>query len=241
MFYLGMRSRKSEGMGLGFASLTIVFLLQVAGPPAAHADNSFALKFHAYQSAIRDGKSAFDKKDFKAAVGQYSKAIELSLFEAQSYFKRGVSLFKTGKEKEAVGDFNKSLIINPRMSSAYAYRGMCREKLGEYVAALKDYTSALAINPSDAGLHNNLAWLYATAGDEKVKDKTEALEHAKKAAELSHGKNAEILDTLARAYFINGQIKEAVEAEKKALKLSPDNERFKKSVRIYEQAIPTLP
>ena len=46
-----------------------------------------------------------------------------------------------------------------------------------------------------------------------------ALEHARKAAQFSNEKNAEILDTLARALFVNGKIKEAEETEKKALGL----------------------
>ena len=40
---------------------------------------------------------------------------------------------------------------------------------------------------------------------ENIQDKAKALEHAKKAAELSKEDNAEISDTLARVYFINGQ------------------------------------
>jgi len=44
---------------------------------------------------------------------------------------------------------------------------------------------------------------------------------------LSDEKNAEILDTLAMVYFVNGKIKDAVGTEQKALKLEPDNERFK--------------
>jgi hypothetical protein len=40
--------------------------------------------------------------------------------------------------------------------------------------------------------------------DESFRDKTKALEHAKKAALAIKERNAEILDTLARACFING-------------------------------------
>ena len=58
----------------------------------------------------------------------------------------------------------------------------------------------------------------------------------KKGAELSKEKDAEILDTLAKAYFINGKLKEAVEDERKALNLAPDNEGFKGNLGVYEEA-----
>ena len=64
-----------------------------------------------------------------------------------------------------------------------------------------------------------------------------ALEHAKKAAELSKEKNAEILDTLARAYFMNGMLKESIDAENKALKLEPYNDEFKGKLKEYEKAL----
>jgi cytochrome c-type biogenesis protein CcmH/NrfG len=91
------------------------------------------------------------------------------------------------------------------------------------------------MNPKDANIHNNLAWLYVTAKDEKVKDNIKALEHAVKASALSDEKNAEILDTLAMVYFVNGKVKEAVDAEQKALKLEPGNERFKGNLKKYEE------
>jgi two-component SAPR family response regulator len=54
-----------------------------------------------------------------------------------------------------------------------------------------------------------------------------------KAAALSKEKNAVVLDTLSRVYFINGRVKETIEAENKALKLDPNNEEFKKNLKDY--------
>lgn len=41
---------------------------------------------------------------------------------------------------------------------------------------------------------------------------------------------------MARAYFINGKVKEAVETERKAIKLKPDNDKFKENLKVYEKA-----
>lgn len=202
-------------------------------PLHASGAEGFAEQYRAYQSAAEKGKGAFERKDYRSAVEEYSKVIALSPFESESYFRRGVALFMTGKEKEAAADFDKVILMKPRLAQALSYRGLCRERLGEFVAALKDHADALAANPKDPALYNNLAWLYATAGDARVLDPAKSLEYARKAAELSGGNSAEILDTLARAYFINGQIDEAIEAEGRALKLMPGNGGFAGHLREY--------
>jgi tetratricopeptide (TPR) repeat protein len=221
--------------------VSISSLLGVVPPSEVCGQNTFAEKYRVYQTSIREAKTALDKKDYQKAVELYSKALEMSPFEALNYYNRGIALYRLGREREAIDDFDRVLILDPRISTAYIYRGLCRMKSGEYQGALSDYQKALEFNPKDASLHNNLAWLYATAKDEKVRDKIKALEHAVKAAEMSNEKNAEILDTLARVYFINGKIRDAVETEKKALKLEPNNEKFKENLREYEKATPSLP
>jgi len=205
----------------------------------AYANDDFAEKYRTYKDHVQYASAAFQKKDYASAITNYSKAIEMYPFEINNYYNRGIAYFKSGKEKEAEEDFDKVIIMDPKMSSAYVYRGLCRERLGKYKDALNDYTKALELKHNDAAIHNNIAYLYVSANDESFKDKVKALEHAKKAAELSKEKNAEILDTLAKAYFINSQIKEAVDTENKALKLEPYNDEFKGKLREYEKAMGT--
>jgi len=219
--------------------VTLVSLLIMSGVTFIHcvyASDEFAEKYRAYKNYVQSGSAAFQKKDYASAIDNYSKAIEMSPFEVTSYYNRGIAYYKSGKEKEAKVDFNKVIILDPRSSSAYVYRGLCKVKGGDYQGALNDYKRALELNPKDPSIHNNLAWLYAKAKDEKFQDKIKALEHAVKAAELTNEKNAEVLDTLASAYFSNGKVAEAVETEKKALKLEPGNIVFKENLKRYEES-----
>jgi tetratricopeptide (TPR) repeat protein len=231
-----------EGQGGGdnkMKSILFIFLLMASMFVFAcdgYAAEDFAEKYRTYKDHVQSASSAFQKKDFATAITSYSKAIEMSPFEINNYYNRGIAYFKSGKEKEAEMDFDGVIIMDPSMSSAYVYRGLCREKLGKYKDALSDYTKALELKPNDAAIHNNIAYLYVSANDESFRDKVKALEHAKKAAELSKEKNAEILDTLARAYFMNGMVKEAIDAENKALKLEPYNDEFKGRLKEYEKA-----
>lgn len=216
--------------------ITLFICLLIISNTSAQANDEFAEQYKAFQQYMKSASAAFQKKDYATAIINYSKAIELSPFEVSNYYNRGIAYYKNGKEKEAEEDFSRVIIMDPRMSSAYVYRGLCLEKLGKYNDALNDYTKALELKPNDAAIHNNIAYLYVSANDESFRDKAKALEHAKKAAELSKEKNAEILDTLARAYFINGQIKEAIDMENGAIKLEPYNDEFKGRLREYEKA-----
>jgi tetratricopeptide (TPR) repeat protein len=201
----------------------------------AWADNDFQKQYKAYQAEVTAGKAALDKKEYASAIRHYSKAIEISPFEAMQYFNRGIARYKSGKMKDAEEDFDKTLVLDRRMVKAMAYRGLCREKLGKEKAALEDYTRAVRMQPDDVGNQNNIAWLYATAKEQGVRDKLKALEHASKAVALSKEKNAGVLDTLSRAYFINGKVKEAIETEKKAIELEPVNKAFKENLALYER------
>lgn len=201
------------------------------------AEEDFSKRYQAYQQAVSSGKASLNKKDYQAAIDQYTKAIEMSPFMGSHYYDRGIAWYKKGDEKKAIEDFNRVIILDPRSSSAYVYRGLCKVKGGDYQGGLNDYRKGLELNSKDPSIHNNMAWLFATAKDEKFQDKLKALEHAAKAAELSSERNAEVLDTLARVYFINGKINEAVETEKKALRLEPNNERFKENLKEFEKAM----
>jgi len=92
----------------------------------------------------------------------------------------------------------------------------------------------------DADLLNEFAWTILDNPSVKFRDLKLALEVAKAAYDASGGKNAAIVDTYARALFDNGQVKEAIEYEKKAVKLAGDNEEMKadleKALKKYEAA-----
>jgi tetratricopeptide (TPR) repeat protein len=217
--------------------IAIFLCLPIISNASTQADGEFAEQYKAYQQFVKSASAAFQKKDYPSAINNYSKAIEMSPFEINNYYSRGIAFYRSGKEKEAEEDFGKVIIVDPKMSSAYVYRGLCREKLGKYNDALNDYTKALELKPNDAAIHNNIACLYISAKDESFRDKTKALEHAKKAGELSREKNAEILYTLARAYFMNSMLKEAIDAENKALKLEPYNDEFKSQLEEYKKEV----
>jgi cytochrome c-type biogenesis protein CcmH/NrfG len=92
-------------------------------------------------------------------------------------------------------------------------------------AAEEAYLRVLSLRPEDAEALNNLAWLYATSKEPSFRRPQEALRLAEMAARLAPS-SPHILDTLAEAYFLNGRHLEAVEVERKALRLARENRDY---------------
>ncbi|MEO0136326.1 MAG: DUF1028 domain-containing protein [candidate division WOR-3 bacterium] len=85
---------------------------------------------------------------------------------------------------------------------------------------------------TDAQVLNNLAWEFALS--KKYPEKT--LQAAKRAHELAP-EDANIMDTLAEAYYALGDCREAVYWEKEALKREPQNAFFKKQLAKFKRGL----
>jgi tetratricopeptide (TPR) repeat protein len=82
-------------------------------------------------------------------------------------------------------------------------------------AARLSYELVVLYAPKDALALNNLAWLYLTCQDPKVRDPKRGLELAKQAVKLN--RSSVILDTAAEAYFQTGNADLAVKLEREAI------------------------
>ena len=78
------------------------------------------------------------------------------------------------------------------------------------------------IESADVDAQNEIAWTLLT--DDKIKNRNLklALKFAQAAFTASAGRNADVLDTYARALFDNGQTAEAVKQLERAIELAPD-------------------
>jgi len=78
---------------------------------------------------------------------------------------------------------------------------------------------------------NSLALLLATTKEKTIRNPQQAIALATKA--VAAGSNPDYLDTLAAAYFADGQTDKAVETEQKALARNPESETYKKAMEKY--------
>ena len=154
-------------------------------------------------------------KNASQAVVWYRKAAERGDAKG-AYFLGDMCFFGWGMEKneaEGVGWYLKSAYLGN--TNAQYQLGQCFSK-GTWLPKNESaamYAYSCASNSGDARDLNAYAWLLLTAKDEKAQDPKKALELATKAVAQSERKNAQYLDTLARAYFKTGAVAEAVETE----------------------------
>lgn len=100
---------------------------------------------------------------------------------------------------------------------------MLQEKKME-ARAIAAYETALQLKPENPDVHNNLAWLLATAQEPSLRDPARAVTLARRAVELKMA--GYILDTLAVALWMNGSVEAALAAERRALEIDPDNSGY---------------
>ncbi len=105
----------------------------------------------------------------------------------------------------------------------------------DYEKTVLAYQQTLKINSNHVPALNNLAWLYATCENKNFRHPEKALELAIHAASLSEAPH--ILDTLAEAYYVNGNYPSAIQAEEHALvKAENDPTYYREQIKKFRAA-----
>jgi tetratricopeptide (TPR) repeat protein len=130
---------------------------------------------------------------------------------------KGIVEGNRGEYEPAILRFTEAISQNPRDVRALRNRGLAYQRLGQFDRAIADYTAVIVLEPDNAFIHNSAAWLLATSPTAKCRDGKRAWELAKRAYELTEGKNWKVLDTLAATYAETGAFPLAVTYETKAL------------------------
>ena len=170
------------------------------------------------------------------ALAEFRTVVELNPRHRLAWGDMGVIYQRKHDLDKAAEAYKKAIESTPtderpnvNLCSIYLEKGQ-NDKTAEFCEA------ALKVSPGSAGLWNNLAWLYATAKDPRYRNPAKALEYAEKGVALSGATIPEMLDTLAMAYSVNLKWAEAIEAEKKALKLRPGDASFQQALVRYQHA-----
>lgn len=145
-------------------------------------------------------------------------------------------LVKKGEFDGAKTELQQVLRIRPEDPVFHSLLGYVLLRRNEFSDAAAEFREAIRLDAKNAAAHNNLAWLYATSPD-PYRNPAAALEHARRAVELTEWKVASAIDTLAEAFYVNGRFEEAVKAENKATELEPSNEFLKERLTRFRRAI----
>lgn len=121
------------------------------------------------------GNLYYNEQDFKEAIVDYSKSLDLAPGRDMAYFTRGVSYSLINKHDLAIDDFSKSLelALSP---TTHDIRGRSHLALGNLDDALSDFTSAISLSPNINYYYLDRAQVYDALGqyDNAAADRAKA-------------------------------------------------------------------
>lgn len=132
--------------------------------------------FFAYNSR---GNLYADKKDYQAAISDFSNSIQYRPDYTPAYVNRGLVYFDLGQNELALKDFEVSLQhSNPNPDYTLVNRGLVYLKMDQKDLALKDFNEAIALNPFNAYAYHNRGGIYfkQSQPDLAIADFNKALE-----------------------------------------------------------------
>jgi len=163
-----------------------------------------------YQRALFAGKSDADLEKIEKEAGPYApQGFRFADFRQQFQLQRLFSDYY--RAATGKGDEAKA--------------GELAQKLG-------------AVESQNAEVLNEIAWTLLTDEKLKKRDLKLAVKFAQAAYDATAGKDANILDTYARALFDTGKIADAVKQQKRAVELCDDKERkaeFAQTLKRYQE------
>jgi serine/threonine-protein kinase len=155
------------------------------------------------------------------------------------------NLEERGKYAQALTEVNKAVELYPNKAEYIGRRGCIHERLGNYAPAKADYEQAYRLRQRDDArsgwTENNLAWILATAPEPELRDAARALKLAARACKVTRWKDSNYLGTLAAAYANNGQFKEAISWQEKAITRAEEKKEkteLRAALKLYRAGQP---
>jgi tetratricopeptide (TPR) repeat protein len=205
--------------------------------------------------ALEDAEAAVEKKPLNAAAyGQrgitkklqqkqnealqdFGEAIKLDPGYWWAYAQRADIYSRSNEQGKALDEVNKVLSSKPDFVEGLRLRGWILNRMGKCREAYEDFKKVSELNPNDAWSMQDKAWFLLTCSDEKLQDPLQALELAKRALELSEGKDGVVYETLAEAHFRHGDPLKASELQRKAIELGSKKCPDRSCIKEMEQRL----
>ena len=182
-----------------------------------HAEEAIRIRPTMLEPRLQLALIATKEKKFEEVQKVFAESLRLGPETAPVIYKVTDSIAAIGRLDEAIDYFQAYVQVATNDAQAPVQLGMMLSSANRTAEAIEQYEQALRLNPESAQALNNLAWIYATAPEEKFRYASEAARLAELACELTGWREPVLLGTLAAAYA--------------------ESEDFPKAVRLAQQAI----
>ena len=168
-----------------------------------------------YALALRGGRDE--------AVIEFREAIRLDPDYAQAHNNLAAMLQLAGRPAdvaEALTHYERAVMLRADNLEALTNLAQLLSRSGRAADAILRFRAVLAAQPDNASSLSGLAWIRATAADPALRDPTEAVTFAERAAAVTRHQDVSVIDALAAAYASADRYDEAVAAARSGIALA---------------------
>lgn len=213
-------------------------------------ESIFKINKYNLQGTLLQAQIAAQEEDYDLAIKNLENVVRAVNPQARNIYKLQLALYYRSAEKfnKALNTYEEVLDADPGNVGAMVARADTVLGMGKHEESVADYETAMDLELSSRQkehVWNNLAWIFATSPNEKLRDGKRAVELALKACELTEYKEAYILSTLASGYAESGDFEKAVKWSSKAVEMATKNpsrddqvEDLKKELSSYKMKKP---
>jgi tetratricopeptide (TPR) repeat protein len=163
------------------------------------------------------------KSDFTATVGIdfYRKMVEIDPLCTAFWYQKGYMHARLKEHDESITCFSKAFELDPKLNlprTHFADALVARYRVPE---AIEQYQLALKEDETLTNANAELAWIYATTADEKLRNGAESLKLADRAVNRTQRKSWRPLSVLAAAQAELGKFAEARQVLEESLAVAP--------------------
>lgn len=172
-------------------------------------------------SFLSSGNKKFRENNFKEAIADYTKAIELQPGNIELYERRADAESSIDLYEQAIADYTKAIAIKPDDERIYFARAGAEGAVHQYKQAIADFDKVIAQKPKYACTYNNrgLAKFESGLYAEAINDYTAVLN-------LDQNHHKIVYVNRADAYASLKQYENAMADYTKAVELDPTNKAY---------------
>jgi tetratricopeptide (TPR) repeat protein len=225
----------------------------------AHLEKSLRLKFDLPEAHNSLTNALFRKGDPDAAIAEAHVAFNFDPNNPDTRAVLGMALMTKGQLDEAIAQLSKAVELFPNYTHApystaveilpnYSHAqynlALALAEKGKTVDAIAHYEKAIEAQPDLIEALTNLAWIFASSSDIKIRNGPKAVELAERASRLASDTSPVVLRTLAAAYATNNSFDKALETSRRALQSAQEQrnseliEAIRREISLYEVGLP---
>ena len=155
------------------------------------------------------------------AIRRYERALQLRPDYAVAHNNLGTALLQLGRPEHALSSFRKAATLDTSLGEAHLNVGLIARATGDFPEAALRFRRAIELSPNSVTAIASLASVLAAAPDVTVRNPTEAVRLAERAAALTSRRDANTLDVLAVAHAAAADFEQALAVVDEALGLNP--------------------